>query len=276
MSWAGEKGAPGPAGIERIAVVFPSYGRMDVLERALHSQYKYRDLFGEHRVYVCLQAYSDAEKDALKARFPWVRTVESAEPLGPGGGRALAMNLVLSEGLCDVTYMCDDDMTFSERSTIMDAASVMLAYPYVGVVQIAWDHPNLKMQDKAVSVANLGGGFIYRTDLIRRIGNWKSGEYLDDYEFTTRAFINGYNNWRTTRALSIHMWEGHGGLLKHYETAVAKSVFNAEWLKFIPKSVTFSRKGQNKDYLPNWVSCLTKDARDLHVKMRKELVGGTR
>jgi len=262
----------------RMAVVFVSYGRIDLAIEAVESQRQFKHLFPEHDVFMGLQAYTQEDIGKFHKAHPHVNVFMSPAPLGCSGARAWMTDEVRTKTCSkyDVIYTCDDDFVFIPESNIKEAVKVLFEKPLVGFLQVTTYAKTHEIYDVLQPVLATGGGYMFKPQLIDALGNWDKTEYFDDLEFAARAYLAGYDNWRTTRAQARHRRNRKDSFIKFFETHEARSKFSNEYKKFMPKlSVEDMHDGTNQAPLPGCVfthlNALGKQCHDMN---REALIKG--
>ena len=266
----------------RIGVAMACYKRPQIAKRLLDSMATHTPYVSSVCIYY--QPISMMiDVSHTKGEYPFTVHAIFGKQLHVGRARNEAVSNLIEMSRPDLILLTDDDVIFTEETDLKAMVDLAMKRD-TGVVGITRKmHKGIVKEDKDLlePFPYIGGGWLFRPEIFDKVQLDDDG--ADELSFTARIYLEGYENYRTKRALAIHT-QGksfNGGIKKSYEDA--KEDIDIQ----VPKTTRYDENHPHIRSKPvplnygtqksTFLSCgadkvITPEGRELHNKNHKRLL----
>ena len=247
--------------------------RIEQFKKLLSSIY-IRGQFKEYHIAFTAQMYSQEEINDME-KFIDERTTGFYLPKGEGPHSARIHTLNNFDS--DYWINLDDDMEMTKQTNFDPMIDAIRKDPSIGFISGNWGRTRNIVDKKVLqhkfvkqNIVYTGGGLAYSNEVANIIRSIANLQYLfDDIEWSMRAFINGYENYRYLGSVCIHRVVTKGG--RENWVRQGKKFLNDDRLVKLIKANNNKYEDQENNYKIPDSSCLTKQAHILHKMNRSKI-----
>lgn len=188
-----------------LCVVAGCYKRTDIAERMLDSVQEHLPFVKSAVIYL-----QGVERYTPKKR-PGLDVIWSIGPqLPPNLARGAGVKVAMREFSPDLVCIADDDVVYTQFSSLVEGDLEFAMQPLVGVVAITrqmkkekhtWDNTLFGVIKEQLPY--IGGGWIIEPWKIEKVG-FLPDDSADERAFGLKLFLAGFENYRTRNAYAIH------------------------------------------------------------------------
>lgn len=229
----------------------------------LHSIKKHKP---DWRIHCVLQGYSNAEE--VEALCDGVLSLP--DRIGVFRARAKGLGIWQADVYCGL----DDDMLLTEKSQY-ESAFDKLIEKSTGIISCNWRKTenqiqNLDLKNRFIKqpIVYTGGGYLFTQKVADLILDNQKDYLFDNVEWSLRAYLAGYENYRFLGAASVHVGCSRGGRRDY--VAEQQRVLNDERFIETAKGLRRYRAGHYEYLIPD-SSGLTLVAHQIHKENAKHV-----
>lgn len=188
-----------------MCVVAGCYKRTDIAERMLDSVQEHLPFVKSAVIYLQgVEQYTPKERPGFDVIWSIGRQ------LPPNLARGAGVKIAMRGFSPDLVCITDDDVVYTQFSTLVEGDLEFAMQPLVGIVAITrqmkkekhtWDNTLFGVIKEQLPY--IGGGWIIEPWKIERVG-FLPDDSADEQAFGLKLFLAGFENYRTRNAYAIH------------------------------------------------------------------------
>jgi hypothetical protein len=208
----------------QFAIVVPSCNRIIMPYKLLVSIRKFMSQYFDFKCVFVIYNGDKADSlvgvlDEMRSAFGWSEQLyyTTTDRMCVGEARNIGINYAVDHfQKTDYIMSCDDDCEIATRNCVWHLLDVFKKYNNVGVVgSIGGAAARWHTAGAKPYVSQTVGGtlMVFKPSLVQHIGNFDSKlEVHEDIDFTLRATIAGYVNYKVPEAKILHLGYFDGGI----------------------------------------------------------------